>query len=218
MSDDPTPTTAQYPIPLAQIPAPPLVQPHLPGVPMAEPSNAVAQRAQAEAQAAMLALLGDAAAEQQYPWLEQMAHLVARGYEAKQAAVAAWLCMPRDQRVPQTKGELANLLGYSKSTAVAKIAASEGTQAIVQALSISNLVEHLASVDDALVKVATQADYKSERAMNLFYRRLGLLTEQTDVRLVTASATGVENLSSEQIRQRMAEIEARRTAVEVDAA
>lgn len=122
-----------------------------------------------------LALFEHLIAQQDIPWAPQFEELVSQGYVWRKAATIAWLCVPKKDRMPKTQQELAEMLGCS--TNVVRRYSKQADAQMLALVSRSFLLANLADVDQALVEVASDPNYKSVRGMELFYKRAGLLVD-----------------------------------------
>ncbi len=140
-------------------------------------------------------------AEQGVPWQDEYAYFRAKGFTFREAAVIAWLCMPKKQRIPATKAELAEMLGLAGTVTIRKIELKESVQAVVFSMSQARLLPHLASVDEALVDAASDPNYKNNQDRKTFYMRLGMLKEQHEVGVKDVQETALRQMSEEELRQ-----------------
>lgn len=154
-----------------------LEQPHLPGIPAEAQENV--DHLHSKERGIFEHSLEKAGVE----WDEKYKHLLGRGFYWRKAAVIAWLLLPKSERVPSSKGELAKMLGLSNTSFIARCEQSSDVQATLLAMNQAALLNHLASVDHALVEAASSPDYKNNQDRKTFYQRLGLLKEKHEVNL-----------------------------------
>ena len=106
-------------------------------------------------------------------FVERMQDLAGEEFTAVDVAYIVWMSTPKRQRVPKTKKELADVLGVSARTLSEKGKDSRITTRIMT-YQHSSLVEHQASVMNALVDSATVADYKHAPDRKLYAELVGL--------------------------------------------
>lgn len=167
----------------------------LPGIPV-EATEPIDQKHTAE-----MLLFEHLLAEQGVPWQDEYAYFRSKGFTFREAAVIAWLCMPKTQRQPATKAELGEMLGLSGTATIRKIELKESVQAVVFSMSQARLLPHLASVDDALVNAASDPNYKNNQDRKTFYQRLGMLKEQHEVGVKDVQETALRQMTEEELRQ-----------------
>lgn len=114
------------------------------------------------------------------PWLELYdALLDERGEDGKRrwdwrkALYIAWSCVPKDQRQPRTMTELASRLGVRTSTIRMWRKQDPAITERIAAGPREMLLEHVADVFDALVKVASDADPRAFQDRRLFLEITG---------------------------------------------
>lgn len=167
----------------------------LPGLPV-EAIEPIDQKHTAE-----MLLFEHLLAEQGIPWADEYAYFRGKGFTFRKAAVIAWLCLPKKQRIPETKAELAEMLGLGGTATVRKIELEETTQAVVFSMSQARLLPHLASVDDALIQAASSPDYKNNQDRKTFYQRLGMLKDQLEVGVKEIDESALRQMSEEELMQ-----------------
>lgn len=169
-------------------------QPSLPGMPVEELQMVDHSHAE-ERRLFELAL-----ANEGVEWSDAYGELVEGGWYWRKAAVIAWLCLPKPERMPKTKQELAKLLGLGNTSRIVEWERDPAVQAKILAVSQASLLGHLADVDEALIKAASSADYKNNQDRKTFYQRLGLLTDKHEV-AVNAAKTGeaMKQMSDEEL-------------------
>lgn len=154
-----------------------LEQPHLPGIP------AEAQEYVDHLHSKERGIFEHSLEKEGVAWDEKYKYLLGRGFYWRKAAVIAWLLLPKGERIPETKGELAKMLGLSNTSVIARYEQSADVQATLLAMNHAALLNHLASVDHALVEAASSPDYKNNQDRKTYYQRLGLLKEKHEVNL-----------------------------------
>lgn len=152
-----------------------MTQPALPGLPV-EPETSIDQRHTLER-----LIFEETLEKHNIPWRDEYAVLIEAGWVWRKAVVIIWLGLPRDQRVPETKQELAQLLGMTTTKTIVKYERDPAVQAQVMARAAASLMQHAAEVDAALIKSATDPDYKNNQDRKTYYQLTGRLREVHDV-------------------------------------
>ncbi|HIP70085.1 MAG TPA: hypothetical protein EYH05_01660, partial [Anaerolineae bacterium] len=114
------------------------------------------------------------------PFADVYASLIDDGWYWREAAVIAWLSMPRDKRLPKTQYDLARILGCSDQI-ITKIKRKASTQAAMMRLTTASLFAHKAQVDAALIESASDPDYKHNQDRKTFYTLIGALEEKHEL-------------------------------------
>lgn len=171
-----------------------MVQTTLPGMPVEEQTILDHTHAQERG------LFELALQQEGVEWSDAYGELVEGGWYWRKAAVICWLCLPKPERVPKTKGELATLLGLGNTARIVEWERDPAVQAKILAVSQASLLHALADVDKALVTAASSSDYKNNQDRKTFYQRLGLLTDKHEVK-VDANKTGeaMKQMSDEEL-------------------
>jgi len=167
----------------------------LPGFEDIKPStNHTADVKQREARLAIMSLMGG---DDEPEWMGMAAMLAERGYDQTMAIVAAWSCLPEGKK--ESKKELAERLGFANVNPIYKRLNSAEIRPIQLALSESNLLQALATVDRANIAVASREDYKGAKDRELFYKRLGLIGgDRVQVGVQVVNQNDVSQMSAEQ--------------------
>lgn len=124
--------------------------------------------------------------------------LVEDGWRWRRAAVIAWMSMPRNTRQPETQEGLAELLGCSVST-VKRFANHESTQVQLMKLTTASLFEHKALVDEALIKSATNSDYKNNQDRKTFYQLIGAIRDRHEIEVKPGEDAAMRQMSDEEL-------------------
>lgn len=108
-------------------------------------------------------------------WKDEYLSLVEGGWPWRVAAYIAWAASPRNTRTPRTQDELAQLhLGLTSDRAIntwrRKNPAIDEMVAVLQS---APLWTHRAEIYDALIRVATSAEYKGHNDRKLALELLG---------------------------------------------
>jgi len=108
-------------------------------------------------------------------WFGEYEKLREGGWNWRVAAYIAWASCPKTKRTPKTQAELANkVLGLTSDRAITtwrnKNQIIDETVGMLQSAS---LWDHRAEVFDALVKNASEADYKTHNDRKLFLELTG---------------------------------------------
>lgn len=114
------------------------------------------------------------------PWSDVYGVLVGRGWKWRRAAIVAWLSMPKKERIPATRRELADMLGCNVAT-IGRIEDMPDVQVTLLAMSRTALLKALPSVDEALIGASSNPHYKNAADRKTFYQRLALLKEEHNV-------------------------------------
>jgi hypothetical protein len=115
------------------------------------------------------------------PLADGFLNLLAQGWDWRKALYIAWARLPRRARWPATINELAGVMGLRSARTIRKWRAQD---AEIDRLAVEEMVaragERTADVLEALAELASTADYKNTRAMELYLRIYGVYTpEQT---------------------------------------
>lgn len=86
--------------------------------------------------------------------------LLEEGYYWRDAALIAWKAMPRKLRIPDTKQELADLLGCSARTLYRRERKNPIIKQRAIAFGLSALAEKTSDIIQALIESATNPNYK----------------------------------------------------------
>ena len=86
--------------------------------------------------------------------------LLEEGWYWRDAALIAWKAMPRTLRQPETKGDLADLLGCSQRTLYRRERSNPAIKERAIAFGLSALAEKTADIVEALIQSATNPNYK----------------------------------------------------------
>jgi hypothetical protein len=114
--------------------------------------------------------------------------LTRRRWDWRKALFIAWACVPKAQREPKTIEELASLLGLSSTGTIRNWRRNDpGLTERITALPKELLLNHVADVYDALVKVAKLPDPKAFNDRRLF---LELAEQYTPKGTVAVSGPG----------------------------
>jgi hypothetical protein len=127
-------------------------------------------------------LLDPAQGEALSPLAEGYLDARARGFDWRKALYIAWARLPREARWPTTLGELASVMGLRSDRAI-RVWRSKNPEIdrLVQEEMLARVGSRTADVLDALAELASQADYKSTRAMELYLRVHGIYTPEQRV-------------------------------------
>jgi len=114
------------------------------------------------------------------PWVDGYLQLRQQGVAYRDAVLATWLSLRRDDRGGiKTRDDLANLLGVSRVTTYQWEARRPEIREYVERLHIARLRgERMAEVDEATYQAAVAAD-SSAADRKLFYQRAGVWDENS---------------------------------------
>lgn len=121
----------------------------------------------------------------QAEWQREYMQLREHGWPWRVAAYIAWASSPKDRRVPKTVAELATgVLGLQGPRVIYTWRHKyPSLDAVVAMMQAKPLFEHRRDVFDALVGVATQADYKGHNDRKLFFQMTGDFVPQSQIDL-----------------------------------
>jgi len=108
-------------------------------------------------------------------WMEDYFRLRDHGWPWRIAAYIAWASSPKRARKPRTLQELAtSVLGLTSPRQVyVWLEKNPGIKEAIAMLQAASLWEHRRDVFDALVKVASEPDYKGHADRRLFFEMVG---------------------------------------------
>ena len=116
------------------------------------------------------------------PLAESYLDARARGWEWRKALYIAWARLPRAARWPASLRELASVMGLRSDRTIRKWRYNnpEIDRLIVEEM-LTRVGEHTAEVLAALAELASQPNYKSTRAMELYLRVHGIYTPEQKI-------------------------------------
>jgi len=140
-------------------------------------------------------------------WFDEYLKLIELGWPWRVACYIAWAASPRATRWPKTLKELASLvLGLRSSRQIhtwrTKYATIDEMVAMMQA---APLFEHRRDVIEALVKMASEPDYKSFNDRKLFLELVGDYVPRSQLELGKASRGDVQEMTDEELRKWLGE-------------
>lgn len=135
------------------------------------------------------------------PWMEDYQQLRNAGWTWRVAAYIAWAGCPKRTRWPKNQDELATeVLGLTSSRQIhtwrAKNPAIDEVIATIQA---APLYEHRADIYDALIKSATNPDYKNHNDRELALKMLGDYVPRQDLTVNDARLKDLEEMTDEEL-------------------
>lgn len=164
-----------------------------PLLPDAVDSKPIQDQEHSVAKAAFELALGD------MPYGDVYASMVALGFRWREAAFVAWAVQTKEQRVPKTKKELADMLGCGAS----KITDMERDRRLVaMRVRFAKLVyvDALPEIIAASVEVASKPSYKATpERNNIINKVLELGTERLQVDVAQSQAENFDELSDEEL-------------------
>jgi len=142
-------------------------------------------------------------------WMDLYKRLVEGGWKWRVAVYIAWAAQPKKYRQPATQEELATLcLGLTSDRAIAtwrkKNPSIDETISILQG---SIIFDALPDAMNAMVEVASQADYKGHQDRKLMFEMTGVYTPSSKItaemakKLVNSNPDDLEDLSDEDLRR-----------------
>jgi hypothetical protein len=116
-------------------------------------------------------------------WMRHYIKLGEMGYPWRVAVYIAWAASPRQERWPETKEDLATqVLGLKSARQIYKWRKKyEGIDQAITMMQAAPLLEHRADIYDALVKVASDPDYKANPDRKLALEMLGDYTPRAKI-------------------------------------
>lgn len=142
-------------------------------------------------------------------WMELYKRLVEGGWKWRVAVYIAWAAQPKKYRQPETQEELAiQCLGLTSDRAIAtwrkKNPSIDETISVLQGAII---FDALPDAMNAMVEVASEADYKGHQDRKLMFEMAGIYTPSSKItaemakKLVNSSPDDLEDLSDEELRR-----------------
>lgn len=142
-------------------------------------------------------------------WMDLYKRLVEGGWKWRVAVYIAWAAQPRKYRQPATQEELATqCLGLTSDRAITtwrkKNPSIDETVAVLQGAII---FDALPDAMNAMVEVASEADYKGHADRKLMFEMAGIYTPSSKItaemakKLVNSSPDDLEDLSDEELRR-----------------
>lgn len=142
-------------------------------------------------------------------WMDLYKRLVEGGWKWRVAVYIAWAAQPKKYRQPATQEELATLcLGLTSDRAIAtwrkKNPSIDETISILQG---SIIFDALPDAMNAMVEVASQADYKGHQDRKLMFEMTGVYTPSSKItaemakKLVNSSPDDLDELSDDELRR-----------------
>ena len=142
-------------------------------------------------------------------WMDLYKRLVDGGWKWRVAVYIAWAAQPKKYRWPETQEELAKMcLGLTSDRAIAtwrkKNPSIDETISVLQGAII---FDALPDAMNAMVEVASEADYKGHQDRKLMFEMAGIYTPSSKItaemakKLVNSSPDDLEDLSDEELRR-----------------
>lgn len=142
-------------------------------------------------------------------WMDLYKRLLEGGWKWRVAVYIAWAAQPKKYRWPETQEELATTcLGLTSDRAIAtwrkRNLAIDETVSMLQA---SIIFDALPDAMNAMVEVASTADYKGHQDRKLMFEMTGIYTPSSKItaemakKLVNSSPDDLEDLSDEELRK-----------------
>lgn len=142
-------------------------------------------------------------------WMELYKRLVEGGWKWRVAVYIAWAAQPKKYRFPETQEKLAiDVLGLTSDRAIAtwrkKNPSIDETISVLQGAII---FDALPDAMNAMVEVASEADYKGHQDRKLMFEMAGIYTPSSKItaemakKLVNSSPDDLEDLSDEELRR-----------------
>lgn len=138
-------------------------------------------------------------------WYEEYLNLLDGNWPWRVAAYIAWAASPRNGRWPETQDKLASeVLGLTSDRQITKWRAKNpAIMDMISALQVAPMMKHRADVVDALIKSATDPDYKSHQDRKLFLEITGdyVPTSKLLAQLRRAAPSGAEGMSEAELEK-----------------
>ncbi len=142
-------------------------------------------------------------------WMELYKRLVDGGWKWRVAVYIAWAAQPKKYRWPETQDELATkCLGLTSDRAIAtwrkKNSSIDETISVLQGAII---FDALPDAMNAMVEVASEADYKGHQDRKLMFEMAGIYTPSSKItaemakKIINSSPDDLEELSDEELRR-----------------
>jgi len=136
-------------------------------------------------------------------WYEEYSNLVDGGWPWRVAAYIAWAASPRTGRWPETQAQLAtDVLGLTSDRQITKWRGKNPAIAdMISTLQVAPMLAHRADVVNALIKSATDPDYKSHQDRKLFLEITGdyVPTSKLLAQLKRSAGGGAGELSDDEL-------------------
>ena len=142
-------------------------------------------------------------------WMELYKRLVDGGWKWRVAVYIAWAAQPKKYRWPETQEELATkCLGLTSDRAIATW--RKKNPSIDESISVLQgaiIFDALPDAMNAMVEVASEADYKGHADRKLMFEMAGIYTPSSKItaemakKLVNSNADDLEDLSDEELRR-----------------
>ena len=139
-------------------------------------------------------------------WMDLYKRLIENGWKWRVAVYIAWAAQPKKYRWPETQEELAiNCLGLTSDRAIATWRKRNGTiDETILMLQGSIIFDALPDALNAMVEVATEADYKGHADRKLMFEMGGIYTPSSKITAEIAKKLGkgndVSDLSDDELR------------------
>lgn len=138
-------------------------------------------------------------------WYEEYLNLLDGAWPWRVAAYIAWAASPRLGRWPETQDRLATeILGLTSDRQITKWRAKNpAIMDMISALQVAPMLKHRADVVKALIKSATDPDYKSHQDRKLFLEITGdyVPTSKLLAQLRRAAPDGAEGMSAAELEK-----------------
>lgn len=133
-------------------------------------------------------------------WYEEYLNLLDGGWPWRVAAYIAWAASPRQGRWPETQDKLATeVLGLTSDRQITKWRNQNAAIAdMISALQVAPMLKHRADVVNALIRSATDPDYKNHQDRKLYLEMTGdyVPTSKLLAQLRRSAPEGAEGMSA----------------------
>jgi hypothetical protein len=142
-------------------------------------------------------------------WMDLFKRLVEVGWKWRVAVYIAWAAQPKKYRQPATQEELAiQCLGLTSDRAIATWRKNnESIDETISVLQGAIIFDALPDAMNAMVEVASEADYKGHQDRKLMFEMAGIYTPSSKItaemakKLVNSNPDDLESLSDEELRK-----------------
>jgi hypothetical protein len=135
------------------------------------------------------------------PWMQDYMQLRDAGWPWRVAAYIAWAGSPKKTRWPKNQDELARqVLGLTSDRQIyVWRGRNPAIDEVIAAFQAAPLYEHRADIYDALIKSATNPDYKNHNDRELALKMLGDYVPRQDLSIKDARLKELDEMTDEEL-------------------
>jgi hypothetical protein len=135
------------------------------------------------------------------PWMQDYLQLRDAGWPWRVAAYIAWTGSPKKTRWPKNQDELARqVLGLTSDRQIYTWRTrNPAIDEVIATFQAAPLYEHRADIYDALIKSATNADYKNHNDRELALKMLGDYTPSQNINVKDARLKDLDEMTDEEL-------------------